>query len=264
MEENNFNTLDFMDEALASTQKFFITLGKFGLDAHQTQVDRWHRIFGQDGREDLLKKNNRDYLTRALSREGIFSALETYTKQHNNYEYMGVFIDIKDLRKVNNKHSQYIGDKYLHVASWVLRNSFQLSTDIDDKSKASIPVAMVARWGGDEFLALLPVNTSLDPSFMDLFSFSTEYTAGDGPKNLANFNIEDMLMHKDSHDLPISVDRSVNELLESGINDIKFAYNIETITLNLDDDLSGTCTQVIDSFMQDNGSKYVRKNAIDR
>lgn len=239
-----------------------MNFGRVAVDIHQNQLDRFHRLLGQDSYDDLMTEKRHDYLTRALSRAGVYNALKTHSEETKESNYIGVFIDVCNLRKINNQYSQYLGDKYLHIASWASRGLFDLPTSGSDKE--NIPDAMVGRWGGDEFLAIFPANTPLDSIFMDFFSFSEEGSIDDKPKNTATFHIDDMLSYKDDHNLPASVYKSANELIGAGINDIKFAYNIGVIDLGMSDGTLNECKQVIEEFMRDNGSKYVRKNTADR
>jgi len=100
----------------------------------------------------LQQLSSRDSLTGLFNRSKLEEAFEYEQKQSNRYEtdLSIIMIDIDDFKSVNDTYGHNIGDVFLKEIAEILKTSFR---DVDT----------VGRWGGEEFLILLP-KTNLEDS----------------------------------------------------------------------------------------------------
>jgi diguanylate cyclase len=100
--------------------------------------------------ETVEAEANLDPLTDLFNRRSLERALEdffTLCKQ-SKMSFSLVLIDLDDFKYVNDKYGHHVGDLVLAKVAKVLRTSMR-AKDI------------VGRWGGDEFVAIMP-NTDLE------------------------------------------------------------------------------------------------------
>ena len=99
---------------------------------------------------ELQYQANHDNLTKLYNRQKFNEELDKEILRENRYKHRlsVVMFDIDDFKIVNDTHGHDIGDIVLIKISEVVKNTVR-STDI------------VARWGGEEFMVLLP-ETSLN------------------------------------------------------------------------------------------------------
>ncbi|MEK4259397.1 MULTISPECIES: GGDEF domain-containing protein [unclassified Paenibacillus] len=89
--------------------------------------------------------SEKDLLTECYNRrfvKNIFPKLKSQSDR-NSEKFVVFIIDVDDFKSINDLHDHAMGDRVLQLISHVLTNTFR-RTDY------------VARWGGDEFLVLLP------------------------------------------------------------------------------------------------------------
>lgn len=100
----------------------------------------------------LQQLSSRDSLTGLFNRSKLEEAFDYEQKQSNRYEtdLSIIMMDIDDFKSVNDHYGHNIGDMFLKEIAEILKTSFR---DVDT----------VGRWGGEEFLILLP-KTSLEDS----------------------------------------------------------------------------------------------------
>ena len=101
-------------------------------------------------KEVLLKKSTTDPLTGLYNRIKI---QEIFLYEQQQFIRQGdslsvILMDLDDFKAVNDSHGHNIGDKYLQALAETMTGFFR-------------KVDMIGRWGGEEFLILLP-KTSLD------------------------------------------------------------------------------------------------------
>jgi diguanylate cyclase (GGDEF)-like protein len=90
----------------------------------------------------------RDLLTSALSRRGLYAALPFWVRQHTPGAAVAV-LDINGFKAVNDALGHEKGDQVLQALAEVCT--------------ASLPAgALFARFGGDEFVALMPKATPFE------------------------------------------------------------------------------------------------------
>ncbi len=97
----------------------------------------------KEEREKLLEKAMKDKLTKLYNR----NYLEIYLGKILNeikkgYTYCLIFIDLDDLKKINDKYGHLIGDKVIEQVGITILKSIR-NKDI------------AARWGGDEFVLIV-------------------------------------------------------------------------------------------------------------
>ena len=122
----------------------------------------------------LIRMSATDFLTQVLNRNKMVELLsQEYdkTKRYNS-TYTVMMFDIDDFKSINDKFGHFVGDDYLIEFSRLIHKNTRTSDSL-------------ARWGGEEFLLLLP-NTDEDNSILlaeKLRSLVENYSFS-GPKNI--------------------------------------------------------------------------------
>jgi len=128
-------------------QEFFpIEFSATKIEENQGQVIIFRDISERKDTERRLKKYaSTDLLTEVLNRRAGLEYLneEMNFAESNNYSLAIIFIDVNDLKLVNDNFGHQKGDKLLKQVSDILQQSLRRN----DK---------VVRLGGDEFLLILP------------------------------------------------------------------------------------------------------------
>ncbi len=88
---------------------------------------------------------NHDYLTNAVNRRMMDTALEDRLKWNGGKTFSGIMIDVDYFKNINDKFGHSMGDAALVELSKILHESFRKNTD------------MVARYGGDEFFVIADI-----------------------------------------------------------------------------------------------------------
>ncbi len=106
-----------------------------------------HRDISQSKRieEELRVLASTDYLTGVANRMYGLGYLEKQMSMNkrNNAQLSVCFVDLNDLKKINDKHGHDQGDEAIKTSSEIMHNALRESD-------------MVIRLGGDEFLLVLP------------------------------------------------------------------------------------------------------------
>lgn len=100
-------------------------------------------------RARLEQSSTRDFLTNAATRERLEEEAKRWMNfcRRQSLPLCLVFVDVDDLKRINDQYGHTIGDIALKEVAKLLQNQLRNSDTI-------------ARWGGDEFVLLLP-NVSL-------------------------------------------------------------------------------------------------------
>jgi diguanylate cyclase (GGDEF)-like protein len=122
--------------------------------------------------ENLAKALSTDALTGVASRRRVLETLRsTLDHSHRQAHWAGVILlDLDHFKQINDRHGHRTGDKVLEVAAARIRSSLR-------------PVDTVGRYGGDEFLIILPGGepaTSLRIAERVRRSLSSDLVHGDG------------------------------------------------------------------------------------
>lgn len=130
----------------------------------KTVYNKWIELIKEEGsrmsktNEKLLQATNElqeqislDYLTKLYNRNKFEELLDEHIDKffnYSSYDFSVIIIDIDDFKNINDTHGHLFGDKILQDIAKILTVS---SRDSD----------IVARWGGEEFVLILP-NTNLE------------------------------------------------------------------------------------------------------
>lgn len=93
----------------------------------------------------LVKDSETDYLTQLPNRSHIHWRFDDIAKQHKNLTV--VLADIDSFKKINDTYGHLVGDDVLRIVS-------------DQLAQTLRQVDVVGRWGGEEFIMLLPDTTA--------------------------------------------------------------------------------------------------------
>lgn len=232
-----------------------MAVAKVAVGANQRFTDMGHRFVGNKTYSELEESERTDYLTRTLTRVGMFRAVGKFTRITGVQDYRGVFIDLRNLKTVNDDHSQAMGDHQLKVAGWGVKQLLRLPDELG--ADISAP-ALVARWGGDEFLGLMPGETTIDEVFQrnPLIRATTSNSQDKGEADLAEWDLAKFVELSQQFHVPSVIKNSVECLVGAGIDKIQYRYNIGHIALPIDQEPE--C--ILDEFMDFHGSKYVRRS----
>jgi diguanylate cyclase (GGDEF)-like protein len=99
----------------------------------------------------LIYEATHDYLTKLFNRQELNNKLEEEIKRYKRYkENLSIIMfDIDNFKNINDTYGHNIGDDVLIAIANISKQNIR-STDL------------LARWGGEEFLLLLPQTTILD------------------------------------------------------------------------------------------------------
>jgi len=137
-------------------------------------------------KEVLLKKSTTDPLTGLYNRikiQEIFLYEQQQFIRHGD-SLSVILMDLDNFKAVNDSHGHNIGDKYLKELASVLTEFFRA-------------VDIIGRWGGEEFLILLP-KTSLDNAKEIALRLKEKVNAIDCPKiglQTASFGLSTLAEH---------------------------------------------------------------------
>lgn len=99
---------------------------------------------------DLLNSSRKDPLTQLYNRRAFMHFYDMYTSKKKNYSPLSIaFIDIDHFKKVNDQYGHIVGDVVLQKVSQIISNNLR-SVDI------------ISRYGGEEFVVILPLCTKED------------------------------------------------------------------------------------------------------
>ena len=93
----------------------------------------------------LIEEAEKDFLTNVYNRRGFLLRAEEEAERavRGGGLFSLVFIDVDGLKKINDNHGHKEGDKHLHNIALVIKSRVR-------------KIDIIGRWGGDEFVVLLP------------------------------------------------------------------------------------------------------------
>jgi len=115
-------------------------------------------------RRELEHISSTDYLTKTANRYKLDEEAGKWIDfcQRNSLPLTLVFIDIDDFKAVNDMHGHNVGDSVLSSLTDLIRGQLRTSD-------------VISRWGGDEFILLLP-NTTLESAVAIVERIKTSIT----------------------------------------------------------------------------------------
>jgi diguanylate cyclase (GGDEF)-like protein len=164
--------------------------------------------------DKLAALSETDALTELLNARGFSSRLRTEIKRSQRYRepFSLLFLDLDDLKGINDRHGHRAGSEALQQVAGVIRAELR-ETDT------------AARWGGDEFAILAP-NTGKDPA-LSLAERIRGRIAEQGMPwpltasiGVATLDDRDEAMPADSRALLRAVDAALYEAKRSGRNTV--------------------------------------------
>ena len=103
-----------------------------------------------DERQKILDKAERDPLTNLFNRNGFFSVVEgLHATNNKNAKYAYGILDLDNFKRVNDTLGHQGGDAALRLLATEMKNVFQ-------------DHAILARYGGDEFVFYMPLLQSAE------------------------------------------------------------------------------------------------------
>jgi len=161
---------------------------------------------------ELQLLSETDSLTGIYVRGKFDQELSKWIELANRYGHplSIIMFDIDDLKKVNDRLGHLAGDRIISTLASLVRRVLR-KTDI------------FARWGGDEFVILLP-NTEKDQAY-ELAERIRDLIAGHSFKAVGflscSFGVEELRKGDERNSLLSRVDRKLYEAKESGKNIVK-------------------------------------------
>ncbi len=230
-----------------------------GIDVAQTALDVVHRAAGNETYRDLWRDNRFDELTHIITRRRITREVDRFAQVNNQREFFGAFIDVVGLKEVNDTYTHAMGDNLLQVAGWGLKQLFHLPKGPAYREQ---PSALVGRWGGDEFIALMPADAPLFDHLGKSLVFRTlkelqnnSHSGKDRQMavwNLKQYYTQYMNNENNRHIKP-EVRAAIRSLLDAGVDKVEFAYNIGSISIE------DGAKPAIEQFMAKYSTKYAQR-----
>ncbi len=161
---------------------------------------------------NLLDYANKDSLTKVINRrkiEKILSSLIKKAKESNSI-FSVIFIDIDDFKSVNDTLGHLTGDKILVQVSKIISSHIRK----DD---------VLGRWGGEEFIIILPNTSALDAkkSANHLKSLIENSNFNINRKVTASFGITQFIKNDTKKDLVLRADEAMYYVKKNGKNNTK-------------------------------------------
>jgi polar amino acid transport system substrate-binding protein len=154
----------------------------------------------------LSELANRDFLTKIFNRRKIEKILEIELDRVERYEnnLSVIFFDINDFKYINDTFGHIMGDEVLIKIADLLSHNIRITDSI-------------GRWGGDEFLIILP-QTTLSQCENIILDFEEQINLiefNDGLKISCSFGVAD---YKEGDDLDSLLKRADESMYCKKIN----------------------------------------------
>lgn len=162
----------------------------------------------------LEQASARDFLTNAATRERLEEEARRWMNfcRRQGLPLCLVFADVDDLKRINDRYGHAMGDKALREVATIMRNQLRNSDTI-------------ARWGGDEFVLLLP-NVTLQNAvlLLDRVKRAVEQlTLENGVKVSCSFGVVQMSPDSDYMQLLSAADAMMYRSKQSGKGKVIFS-----------------------------------------
>ena len=162
----------------------------------------------------LEQASARDFLTNAATRERLEEEARRWMNfcRRQGLPLCLVFADVDDLKRINDRFGHAMGDKALREVAAIMKNQLRNSDTI-------------ARWGGDEFVLLLPNVTLQNAVFLlDRVKNAVEQvTLEGGVKVSCSFGVVQMGADSDYMQMLSAADAMMYRSKQSGKGKVAYA-----------------------------------------
>jgi len=143
--ENSHKLIAFQPEGYPSPKIFSVTASKLIIDVVRYVVEFTDVTELERKSKDFEEKASFDPLTKIYNRRKFNELMNTavYSNDNRGIDHSIIFFDIDHFKRVNDKHGHDVGDLVLMEIASLVSNSLRKSD-------------LFARWGGEEFVILLP------------------------------------------------------------------------------------------------------------
>ena len=175
----------------------------------------WRYIVLKQYNTSLLKLSITDKLTGLYNRQKTDIMLINEQKKVNrytDYHCSLLMVDVDNFKVINDTAGHQMGDNVLQTLAEIMRTNFR-STDI------------LGRWGGEEFIAILPHTTS-DEAIVVAESLRRkveEFAFGLGHPVTISIGVGEFMPEESVHECVGKVDRALYTAKEMGRNTVKSA-----------------------------------------
>ncbi|WP_036610250.1 sensor domain-containing diguanylate cyclase [Oribacterium sp. P6A1] len=171
----------------------------------------------QDANEQLtilLKQATTDALTGIYNRGEITRKIdECFLLSKNGKTWSLIMMDIDDFKQINDEYGHAEGDNVLKTVTYVIQNTIE----------RLYPVASLGRWGGEEFMILLPdANSQQAASFAEIIRLAVQETHFNENRHITmSFGVTEYIENEKIYDTFIRVDKALYMVKNSGKNAVK-------------------------------------------
>lgn len=176
----------------------------------------YYLLFKEQKEIEISQLSRTDHLTKVYNRIYFDEQIEYFLNQFLRYEntFSMILLDIDHFKKINDTFGHTKGDEVLILLTKLLSNSIRKSD-------------MLARWGGEEFVILLP-NTSLEQTAsiaeklrkkIENFTFCTEFTV------TCSFGVTEVVECDTTESLFSRVDNVLYEAKQGGRNKVVVSHS---------------------------------------
>lgn len=260
MSHNKLSPGNIANELLENGPSRIGEVGKFAVGtavgAAQKILDITRTVFDleEPTYKELGYQVNHEGLTHTLSRKGLFTAMEEFSRSNDCQDFVAVFVDLKGFKAFNDDFGHLMGDNALRAAGWGMKQLFRLPEDWKHPRDTK---SLVARLGGDEFIGLLPRGDDLGEMLGNSIVYNTISEVGREElsgqfSNVAEWNVQQFLQSVDESKVPLDALTALHVIGATGIP-IVFRYDIGRVSL-----VDGCAEDAVVDFLEGHGSKYVR------
>ncbi|SFG47319.1 sensor domain-containing diguanylate cyclase [Oribacterium sp. WCC10] len=171
----------------------------------------------QDANEQLtilLKQATTDALTGVYNRGEITRKIdECFLSSKCGKTWSLIMMDIDDFKQINDVYSHAEGDNVLKTATYVIQSTIERLH----------PAASLGRWGGEEFMILLPdINVQEASSFAEVLRIAVQEMQFKESRRISmSFGVTEYIPNEKIYDTLMRVDKALYMVKNSGKNAVK-------------------------------------------
>ncbi|MCA9333077.1 diguanylate cyclase [Candidatus Saccharibacteria bacterium] len=220
-------------------------IGGFVVDGMQNVLDVLHEGLGNPGYGILHDVARISEVSECKSRYGLLVEMDKKMRDDEAplKAALLTYVDIKDFKIPNDKYGESFGDVLLTVTGWGLREIFR---DPEQLNKD----AMVARWGGDEFMSVQPADAHMNEA---LFGGSLRFFGLSGHSGLVTWHFDQYIKYLHANNLhqDSEIYDALSYVVGHGVDQLTYRYTFDTMDISPFENAS----DAIDSFALTNTIK---------